>query len=86
MHIDLKDIHHHAQLIIDERPAWPKSIYVVDSFPFTTVGKIFKPSLRCEAAKQKVEDLFQNEFKITEAAVDVVTSGPRDMCVTVTTP
>ena len=61
-----------------------ESIYVVDSIPLNTVGKIFKPSLRCKATKQKVEDLFQNELKITGAEVDVATGGPRGMCVTVT--
>ena len=83
MQIDLKDLHHHAQSNIDERSAWPKSIYVVASIPLTTIGKIFKPSLRCKATKQKVEDLFQNELKITGAEVDVATGGPRGMCVTV---
>ena len=86
MQIDLKDLHHHAQSNIDERSAWPKSIYVVASIPLTTIGKIFKPSFRCEAAKQKVADLFKNEFKITEAEVDVATGGPHGMCVTVTIP
>ena len=39
MQINLEDLHHHAQVNIDERPAWPKSIYVIDSIPRTTMGK-----------------------------------------------
>ena len=86
MQVDLEDLYHHAQVNIEERPASPKSIYVVDSIPLTTVGKIFKPSLRCKATKQKVEDLFQNELKITGVEVDVATGGPRGMWVTVSIP
>ena len=39
MQINLEDLHHHAQLNIVERPAWPQSIYVFDNIPLTTVGK-----------------------------------------------
>ncbi|MEO1084858.1 MAG: AMP-binding protein, partial [Acidobacteriota bacterium] len=39
---------------IDERPAWPKVIRIVDTIPMTAVGKIFKPTLREDAARLKV--------------------------------
>ena len=38
MQINLEDLHHHAQVNIDERHTWLKSIYVVDSIPLTTMG------------------------------------------------
>ncbi len=48
------------------------------------VGKIFKPSLRCDAAKMKVTELVQGELGLAKAGVDVVAGGPRGMRVTVT--
>jgi len=78
------DLHAHAQTTIDERPAWPKQIHVVETIPLTTVGKIYKPSLRCEAAKLKVSDVVHNELGLTDAVVEAVDGGARGMRVTVT--
>ena len=78
------DLHAHAQGSIDERPAWPKHIYVVDTIPLTTVGKIYKPSLRCNAARRKVSDLVHGEMALSAAEVEVVDGGSRGMRVTVT--
>ena len=64
----------------------PKLIQIIDSIPLTTVGKIFKPSLRCDIAKQRIMDLVHNEFRIANARVEVVAGGARGMCVTVTIP
>ena len=86
VNMNVDDLHRHAQGSIDERPAWPKLIQIIDSIPLTTVGKIFKPSLRCDAAKQRVMDLVKNEFMIANAQVEVVAGGARGMCVTVTIP
>jgi fatty-acyl-CoA synthase len=74
----------HAQSTIDERPAWPKKIQVIDTVPLTSVGKIYKPSLRCEAAKMRVTDLVHNEMGLYDAIIDVVDGGTRGMRVTVT--
>lgn len=82
--VSVEDLHQHAQSLIDERPAWPKRIQTVDTIPLTTVGKIFKPSLRCDAAKQRVVDLLQTELGISDAQVDVSIGGTRGMSVTVT--
>lgn len=82
--VSVEDLHLHAQSTIDERPAWPKLIQTIDTIPLTTVGKIFKPSLRCIAAKQRVMDLVQNEFGIANAHVEVVTGGSRGMHVSIT--
>ena len=84
--VSIEELHRHAQSSIDERPAWPKLIQIIDSIPLTTVGKIFKPSLRCDAAKKKIMDLVQNELKIANAQIEVVAGGARGMCVTVTIP
>jgi len=37
---------------VDEAPARPKSVIVIDSMPMTNVGKIYKPELRAMAARQ----------------------------------
>ncbi len=74
----------HAQSTIDERPAWPRKIEVIDAIPLTTVGKIYKPGLRCEAARMKVSDLVHNEMGLDGASIDVVDGGARGMRVTVT--
>ena len=79
-----EELHAHAQASIDERPAWPKQIYIIDTVPLTSVGKIYKPSLRCEAAKLRVVDLVQNELGLPTADVEVVDGGARGMRVTVT--
>lgn len=82
--VSIEDLHRHAQGAIDERPAWPKHILVMDAIPLTSVGKIFKPSLRCDAAKQRVTDLVQNDLGIANARVEAATGGSRGMRVTVT--
>ena len=82
--VSVEDLHQHAQSVIDERPAWPKLIQTIDIIPLTTVGKIFKPSLRCIVAKQKVLELVQKEFGITNVEVEVVAGGYRGMRVNIT--
>ena len=82
--VSIEDLNRHAQGAIDERPAWPKLIQVIDAIPLTSVGKIFKPSLRCDAAKQRVTVLVQDELGIADARVEVVVGGTRGMRVTVT--
>lgn len=82
--VSMEDLRQHAQSSIDERPAWPKHILPVDAIPLTTVGKIYKPSLRCGAAKTRVTDLVQSELGLADASVDVFAGGSRGMRVTVT--
>lgn len=82
--ISIDDLHRHAQGTIDERPAWPKRIQIIDAIPLTTVGKIYKPALRCEAAKQKVLALVQNELGLGNARVEVIVGETRGMQVTLT--
>ena len=78
-----EDLQAHAQSNIDERPAWPKQIHVVDTIPLTTVGKIYKPSLRCDAARLRITDQVQNELGLLDSSIDVVDGGARGMRVTV---
>lgn len=82
--VSIEDLHQHARSSIDERPAWPKQIMSVDAIPLTTVGKIYKPGLRCDAARMRITDLVQSELGLADASVDVVAGGSRGMRVTVT--
>ena len=86
MAVSADELHAHAQSTINERPAWPKRIEVIDEIPLTTVGKIYKPGLRCDAARLKISDLVKGELGVTHASVDVSDGGSRGMRVTVTLP
>ena len=54
--------HVHAERTIGERPEWPKHLYIVDAIPPTTMGKIYKPQLRCEAAARLAQTLLREQF------------------------
>ncbi|NKB51755.1 MAG: AMP-binding protein [Rhizobiaceae bacterium] len=82
--VSIEELIAHAQKGIDERPAWPKEIHLVDAIPLTTVGKIYKPSLRCDAARLKISNLVHAEHGLPNAEVEVAAVGARGMRVTVT--
>ncbi|MEO7350507.1 MAG: hypothetical protein ABIR34_10010, partial [Marmoricola sp.] len=67
--VSTDELHEHARRTIAERPAWPRHIYVLDAIPLTSVGKIFKPDLRCDAARRALESLLTERLG---AAPDVV--------------
>jgi fatty-acyl-CoA synthase len=75
-----------AEPLIAERPAWPRLIVIVDAIPMTTVGKIFKPQLRCDAVQRVVKQEIVNAAGIDDFTVDVVAGGKRGIDVTVTLP
>ena len=77
------DFMSHARKNIDERPAWPKIIRDVDEIPLTSVGKIFKPNLRCDAARLVVSNLLLDEMNLSDADIQVVAGGPRGLCVNI---
>jgi fatty-acyl-CoA synthase len=52
--IDLRQLQEHIERNINEPPARPKRVVMLDSLPVTAVGKIFKPALRDLAVKEKV--------------------------------
>lgn len=84
--VSVDDLMEHAQQMIDERPAWPKIVKVVDEIPLTSVGKIFKPSLRCDAAVLVISNLLRDELELPDANVHAAAGGPRGLCVTVELP
>ena len=80
------DLHAHAQRTIAERPAWPKQIHIVDAIPLTTVGKIYKPQLRCDAARRMLTRLLRDQLALVDCEVEVKEGGRRGMKVSVTLP
>lgn len=80
------ELHAHAQRTIGERPAWPKQLHIVESIPLTTVGKIYKPALRCDAAARLVTRVVRDDLALSDARVQVTEGGRRGMRVTVLLP
>jgi len=80
------ELHAHAEAAIAERPAWPKHIFVIDSIPVTSVGKIYKPTLRCDAAARLVTRILREELGIEGAEVQATEGGSRGMTVSVRMP
>ncbi|MEZ6793442.1 AMP-binding protein [Pseudomonas aeruginosa] len=69
--LDLEDLQRHLAKVVPERPAVPKQIYRVDNLPMTTVGKVFKPALRSDAAKRMVTELLSDlDHLVVEAEED----------------
>jgi len=73
----------HAEAAIAERPAWPRHIFLVDAIPVTSVGKIYKPTLRCDATARLVTRIVREDLGIADAEVHVLEGGSRGMIVTV---
>ncbi|WP_210545295.1 acyl-CoA synthetase [Rhodoferax sp. PAMC 29310] len=80
------ELHAHAQARIGERPAWPKHFHIIEAIPMTSVGKIFKPELRCDAATRMLMQLLNEQFQLADAKVQVSAGGPRGMRVNVSLP
>jgi fatty-acyl-CoA synthase len=73
----------HAQRTIGERPAWPKQIHIVESIPLTSVGKIYKPQLRCDAAAWLVARVLREQCGVADVRVQVSEGGRRGLRVSV---
>ena len=80
------ELHEHAQRTIAERPAWPRHIHIVDAIPVTSVGKIYKPKLRADAARWLVTQLVQDRLAVEGAVVQAHEGGRRGLRVTVQLP
>jgi fatty-acyl-CoA synthase len=76
----------HARQSIGERPAWPRQIHIVEAIPLTSVGKIYKPQLRCDAAARLVRRVVCQQLELPDAKVEVIEGGRRGMRVDVTLP
>lgn len=50
-----------AKATINEPPALPRRLFVVDQLPMTAVGKVYKPALRQHCAQQHLLEVLQGE-------------------------
>jgi fatty-acyl-CoA synthase len=66
--IDLRQLQEHIERNINEPPAKPKRVILLDSLPTTAVGKIFKPALRDFAVREKVRAEIDRIFGATSKA------------------
>jgi len=80
------ELHEHALRTIGERPAWPRQFHIVDTIPTTSVGKVFKPELRCAAAARRVSAVLREQHGLPDAQVRDSAGGPRGLIVSVTLP
>jgi fatty-acyl-CoA synthase len=78
-----EELRAHAQRSIAGRPAWPKHIFVVDAIPTISVGKIYKPQLRVDAATRLVQHIVQGEHNFRGARIEVTEGGKRGLRVSV---
>jgi fatty-acyl-CoA synthase len=80
------ELQDHAQRTIGERPAWPKQIHIVEVIPLTSVGKIYKPQLRCDAAARLVARVVREQCGVADAQVRASDGGRRGLRVSVCVP
>ena len=57
-----RDLREHLERNVKEPPARPKRVVLLDALPVTAVGKIFKPTLRDLAVKEKVRTEIERMF------------------------
>jgi fatty-acyl-CoA synthase len=70
--VELDKLQDHMEKNINEPPAKPKRVVLLDSLPVTAVGKIFKPALRDLAVKEKVRGEIERIFgTASKAKVEV---------------
>jgi fatty-acyl-CoA synthase len=70
--IDLARLREHLELNVHEPPARPKRVVLLDALPVTAVGKIFKPTLRDLAVREKVRTEIDRIFGVgTKANIRV---------------
>ncbi|MGQ0700814.1 MAG: AMP-binding protein [Panacagrimonas sp.] len=81
---DAESLREFALAHIDERPAAPKRVIVLDSLPLTTVGKIHKPSLRAMAARDAVREVLCARFPELVLEIAAAQNAQGELEVTVT--
>jgi fatty-acyl-CoA synthase len=57
---------------VDEGPARPKSVTIIDSMPVTNVGKLYKPALRLRAAQAVVSSAVESVCREMGVAADAM--------------
>jgi fatty-acyl-CoA synthase len=66
--IDLAELREHLERNVNEPPARPRRVVEIEALPVTAVGKIFKPTLRDLAVREKVRTEIDRIFGPDTAA------------------
>lgn len=66
--IDLAQLQEHLERNVNEPPAKPKRVVLLESLPVTAVGKVFKPALRDLAVREKVRAEIDRIFGVATRA------------------
>ncbi|WP_426611823.1 AMP-binding protein [Bradyrhizobium sp. McL0616] len=69
--IDLAQLREHLERNVNEPPARPKRVVLLEALPVTAVGKIFKPTLRDLAVREKVRAEIDRIFG-SDTAADIL--------------
>jgi len=75
--IDLARLREHLERNVNEPPAKPKRVVLLDALPVTAVGKIFKPTLRDLAVQETVRSEIDRIFGPDTAADILVEKDAR---------
>lgn len=70
--VDIDELARFARDRVAERPAWPRSIRLVESMPSTTVGKIYKPELRRREAVAAVRERLEEIDADVASRIDAI--------------
>lgn len=88
--VTVEDLVAFARDRVAERPAAPSDIYFVDVLPMTAVGKVFKPTLRLDAARRAcvallspdlgnaLDDIVAVDDPSRGTVIEVAIAGPPD--------
>ncbi|MDB5931676.1 MAG: hypothetical protein JWR60_3383 [Polaromonas sp.] len=68
-----------ARQFIPERPAWPKSVHILEALPMTAIGKLFKPALRAMATQAVLRERLARSGLDDEVTVEAVLEGKGQM-------
>ncbi|MCP4999226.1 MAG: acyl-CoA synthetase [Hyphomicrobiales bacterium] len=71
---------------VDEPPARPKTVSIIEVMPMTNVGKIFKPDLRRLAVENTVREVLAELEPAREAEVSAILTADGKLSVTVNPP
>ncbi|NBB91782.1 MAG: acyl-CoA synthetase [Gammaproteobacteria bacterium] len=70
--VDIDELARFARDRVAERPAWPRSIRIVESMPSTTVGKIYKPELRTREAVAAIRERLEEIDADLASRIDAI--------------
>ncbi|MDB5846144.1 MAG: hypothetical protein JWP79_3454, partial [Polaromonas sp.] len=73
--IDAAALSEFAQRYIPERPAYPKTIHILEALPMTAIGKLFKPAMRTLAAQAVLQERLARHALNDDVTVEVTLEG-----------